>query len=192
MGLTLGSIGGSNLGSAGDSSKSPPSPPRLAMSWGFVILRPVDVFKGIKFKTHFAKIYTEIRPIYFAADLFLPNSPRSSLHPNNMNRINKRMTALPNAKSTLPIAIDTVTRPYADATATTQETVSQVSSSNLSSIDDDGEPLVSSCLGRFSKKQLPSSFPLVTYYGRMHGKRRTGLDGVQRDNGQTRPRSSWP
>jgi hypothetical protein len=53
------------------------------------------------------------------------------------------------------------------------------------------ELLVSSCLGHFSKKQLPSSFPLVTY-GRMHGKRRTGLDGVQRDNGQTRPWSSWP
>jgi hypothetical protein len=53
--------------------------------------------------------------------------------------------------------------------------VNRVSSSNLSSIDDDGELLVSSCSGRFSKKQLPSSFPLVTY-GRMHGKRRTGLD----------------
>jgi hypothetical protein len=85
------------------------------------------------------------------------------------------MTALPNAKSTLLVAIDTVTRPYADATATTQETVSQVSSSNLSSIDDDVELLVSSCSGGFSKKQLPSSFPLVTY-GRMHGKQRTGLD----------------
>ncbi len=35
--------------------------------------------------------------------------------------------------------IDTVTWPYADAAATTQETVSRVSSSNLSSIDDDGE-----------------------------------------------------
>jgi len=101
------------------------------------------------------------------------------------------MTALPNAKSTLSIAIDTVTRPYADVTATMQETVSQVFSSNLSSIDDDGELLVSFCLGRFSKKQLPSLFPLVTY-GRMHGKWRTGLDGVQRDNGQARPRSSLP
>jgi len=28
------------------------------------------------------------------------------------------MKALPNAKNTLPIAIDTVTRPYADATGT--------------------------------------------------------------------------
>ncbi len=71
------------------------------------------------------------------------------------------MTALPNAKSTLLIAIDTVTRPYANATATTQETVSQVLSSNLSSIDDDGELLVSFCLGGCSKKHLPSSFPLV-------------------------------
>jgi hypothetical protein len=84
-----------------------------------------------------------------------------------------------------------VTRPYADATATTQETVSQVSSSNFSSIDDDGELFVSSCSGGFSKKQLPSSFPLVAY-GQMHGKRKTGLERVQRDNGQTRPRSSWP
>jgi hypothetical protein len=65
-----------------------------------------------------------IRTIYFAADLFLPNSPRSSLQPNKMNRINKRMMTLPTAKSTLSIAIDTVTRPYANATATTQETVS--------------------------------------------------------------------
>jgi hypothetical protein len=71
------------------------------------------------------------------------------------------MTALPNTKSTLSIAIDTVTRPYADMTATTQETVSQVLSSNLSFIDEDGELLVSSCLGGCSKKHLPSSFPLV-------------------------------
>ena len=60
MGVTLGSIGGSYLGSAGDSYKSPPSPPRLQCLGVVVILRPVDVFKGIKFKTHFAKIYTEI------------------------------------------------------------------------------------------------------------------------------------
>ena len=66
------------------------------------------------------------------------------------------MTALPNAKSTLSIAIDTVTsRPYAEAAATTQETVCRVSSSKLSSIDDDGELLVSSCSGRFSKKLYP-------------------------------------
>ena len=51
------------------------------------------------------------------------------------------MTAFP-AKSMLLIAIDTVTRLYADATATMQETGSQVLSSNLSSIDDDGELLV--------------------------------------------------
>ena len=54
------------------------------------------------------------------------------------------MTALPNAKSMLPSAIDTDNKPYADATATTQETVSQVSSSNFSSIDDDGELSLSS------------------------------------------------
>ena len=142
-------------------------------------------------KFSFAKFYMEIRSIYFAADLFLPNSPRSFLQPNKTNRINKKMTAFPNARSMLSCAIDTVTRPYADATATTQETVSRVSSSNLSSIDDDGELLVSFCLGHFSKKQLPSLFPLVTY-GQMHGKRRTGLDGVHRDSGQTWPRSSRP
>jgi hypothetical protein len=47
-------------------------------------------------------------------------------------------------------------------------------------MDDDVELLVSSCSGHFSKKQLPSSFLLVTY-GQMHGKRsatmgRLGLD----------------
>jgi hypothetical protein len=75
------------------------------------------------------------------------------------------MTALPNAKSMLSIAIntDTVTRPYTHATDTTQETVSRVSSLNLSSIDDNGELGVSFCSGRFSEKQLPSLFPLVAY-----------------------------
>jgi hypothetical protein len=78
----------------------------------------------------------EVRTIYLAtaADLFFPNSPRSSFQPNRMNRINKRMTALPNAKSTLSSTINTVTKPYADATATTHEMVSRVSSSNLSSV----------------------------------------------------------
>ena len=52
------------------------------------------------------------------------------------------MMALPNAKSTLSIAIDTVTRLYADTAATTHETVSRVSCLNLSSIDDNGELLV--------------------------------------------------
>jgi hypothetical protein len=59
------------------------------------------------------------------------------------------MMALPNAKSTLTIAINTVTRPYADAAATTQETVSRVSSSNLSYIDDDGELLCLPARGAF-------------------------------------------
>jgi hypothetical protein len=50
MGVTLGSIGGSNLGSAGDSTTE-----AFNVLGVVVILRPVDVFKGIKFKTHFAK-----------------------------------------------------------------------------------------------------------------------------------------
>jgi hypothetical protein len=54
-------------------------------------------------------------------NIFLLNSPRSSLYPNNTNRKNKRMTAFPNARSMLSSGIDTVSRPYADATATTQE-----------------------------------------------------------------------
>jgi hypothetical protein len=191
MGLTLGSIGGSNLGSAGDSTKESSLTSKASMSWGSLpIPQTCRCFQGDQIQNSFCEKFTR-KLIYFAIDLFLPNSPRSSLHPNNTNRINRRMTALPNAKKTLLIAIDMVIRLYADATATTQETVSRVSSSNLSSIDDDGELLVSSCLGCFSKKQLPSLFPLVTY-GRMHGKQRTGLDGVQRDNGQTRPWSSWP
>ena len=74
------------------------------------------------------------------------------------------MTALPNAKSMLWSAIDTVNKPYADATATTQERVSRVSSSNFSSIDDDGELFLSSCLGGgCCNAPLPSSFPLVVY-----------------------------
>jgi hypothetical protein len=93
------------------------------------------------------------------------------------------MTALPNTRSMLSSAIDTVNRPYADSTATTQETVSRVSSLNFSSIDEDGE-LLSSCSGGSCTKQLPSSFPLVSN-GRMHGKRRTGRDGVHRHSGQT-------
>ena len=163
------------------------------MSCGSLPSSGLSMFSlGSNSKLIFRKNYTEIRTIYFATDLFLPNSPRSSLQQNKTNRINKRMTALPNAKSMLSIAIDTVTRPYADATATTQETVSRVLSLNLFSIDDNGELGVSFCSGRFSENQLPSSFPLVAY-GRMHGKWRTGLvEGVQRNNRQTRPRSCWP
>jgi len=191
MGLTLGSIGGSNLGSAGNSTKESSLTSKAFNVLGVIeILQTCRCFQGDQTQNSFCEKFTQ-KLIYFAADLFLPNSARSSLHPNNTNRINKTMTALPNTKSTLSIAIDTVTRLYADTTATTQESVSRVSSSNVSSIDDDGELLVSSCSGHFSKKQFLSSFPLVTY-GRMHGKWRTGLDGVQSDKGQTWTRSSWP
>jgi hypothetical protein len=79
--------------------------------------------------------------IYFAADLFFQNFPKNSLHPNKMNGINRKMTVMPNAKGMLSRAINTVTRPYADATATTLEMVTQVSSSNFSFINDDGELL---------------------------------------------------
>jgi hypothetical protein len=191
MGLALGSIGGSNLGSARDSTKE-----SSLTSKAFNVLGAVAIpqtcrsFQGGSNSKLILQKFTR-NLIYLAADRFLPNSPRSSLHPNNTNRINKRMTALPNAKSMLLIAINAVTWPYADAAATTQETLSRVSSSSFSSSDDDGELFVSFCSGGFSKNQLPSVFPLITY-GRMHGKRRTGLDGVQRNNGQTRPQSSWP
>ena len=179
MGLTLGSIGGSNLGSAGDSTKESSLTSKAFNVLGVVaILRPVDVFKGIKFKTHFAK---NLHGNYFILPLIFSCLTLQVV----------LSTQTPNAKSMMSIAIDTVTRPYANAAATTQETVSQVSSSNLSSINDDGELLVSSCSGRFSKKQLLSLFPLVTD-GRMHRKWRTGLDEVQRNNGQTRPWSSRP
>ena len=87
------------LGSAGDSSKSPPSPPRLSMSWWSLPSSDLPRFSlGSNVNIILQKIFHRI---YFVADLFLPNSPRSSLHPNNSNRINKRLTALPNAKSTL-------------------------------------------------------------------------------------------
>ncbi len=124
-------------------------------------------------------------------DLFLV-ALSQELSPTKQNEQDQQKDdGVSNAKSMLSCTIDTVTRPYADATATTQETVSRVFSSNFSSINDDGELFMSSCSGGFSKKQLPSSFPLVAY-GRMHGKRRTGLDRAQCNNGQARPRSSWP
>ena len=57
MGLTLGSIGGSNLGSAGDSTKESSLTTKAFNVLGVVaILKPVNVFMGIKFKTHFANI----------------------------------------------------------------------------------------------------------------------------------------
>jgi hypothetical protein len=37
---------------------------------------------GSNSKLILQKFYTGIRTIYFAADLFLPNSPRRSLQPN--------------------------------------------------------------------------------------------------------------
>jgi len=108
---------------------------------------PLDVFVGIKIKTHFAKFYMEVRTISILPLIFSCRTLPGPRQPNNTNRINKRITALPNAKSMLLNMINTVTKPYTDATATTQETVIRVSSSNLSSIDDDGELLVSSCYG---------------------------------------------
>ncbi len=121
MGLTLGSIGGSNLGSSGDSKKE--SLQGFQCLGVVAIHTPVVVVVWIKFETHFSKFKTKVRTIYLAAaaDLFLPNSPRSSFQPNRTNRINKRMTALANAKSTLSSAIDTVTKPYADVTAIMQD-----------------------------------------------------------------------
>jgi hypothetical protein len=57
MGLTLGSIGSPNFGSAGDSSKeSSLTSKAFNILEVIAILRPVDVFVGIKFKTHFATI----------------------------------------------------------------------------------------------------------------------------------------
>jgi hypothetical protein len=54
--LTLGSIGGSNLGSAGDSTIESSLTSKAFNVLGVVaILRPVGVLVGIKFKTHFAK-----------------------------------------------------------------------------------------------------------------------------------------
>jgi hypothetical protein len=54
--LALGSIGGSNLGSAWDSTKeSFTTYKAFNVLWVVAILRPADVFVGIKFKTHFAK-----------------------------------------------------------------------------------------------------------------------------------------
>ncbi len=151
----MGSICSSNVGSAGDSIKES----SLATKDYNVLevvatLCPVNVVVWIKLEIHFAKFYMEVKTIYLVAtaDRFFPNSYRSSFQPNRTNRINKRMTVLPNAKTMLSSAIDTVTKPYADATATTQETVSRVSSSNFSSIDDNGKLLVSSCLGGLLKQ----------------------------------------
>jgi hypothetical protein len=61
MGVTLGSIGGSNLGPPGTLFQESSLTSKAFNVLGVVvILRPVNVLKGIKFKTHFAKIYTEI------------------------------------------------------------------------------------------------------------------------------------
>ena len=60
MGLYLGSIGGSNLGSAGDSTiESFTTYKAFNVLWVVVILRHVDVFVGIKIKTHFSKSVTQ-------------------------------------------------------------------------------------------------------------------------------------
>ena len=60
MGLFLGSIGGSNLGSAGDSTiETFTTYKAFNVLWVVVILRPVDVFIGIKIKTHMAKSVTQ-------------------------------------------------------------------------------------------------------------------------------------
>jgi hypothetical protein len=55
--LALGLIGGSNLGLAGNSTKESSFTTSKAINvLGVIaILRPVDVFMGIKFKTHSAK-----------------------------------------------------------------------------------------------------------------------------------------
>jgi hypothetical protein len=79
MDVTLGSIGGSNLGSAGDSTTESSLTSKAFNVLGVVvILRPVDVFKGDQIQNSFCEKFTR-KLIYLAADLFLPNSPRSSL-----------------------------------------------------------------------------------------------------------------
>ena len=59
MGLSLVLIGGSNLGSTGDSTKESTLTSKASSVLGVVaILGPVDVCIGIKFETHFAKSVT--------------------------------------------------------------------------------------------------------------------------------------
>ncbi len=178
------------MGSAGDSTKESFTTHKFNVLWVIVILCPVDVFVGIKTKTHFAKSVTQYLNYLVCGGPFLVELSQE-LSPTKQNDQDQQKKDDGVSERQKYAVIDTVTRPYADATATMQETVSRVSSSNFSSIDDDGELFVSSCLGGFSKKQLPSLFPLVPYRG-MHGKRRTGLERLQRDKGQTRPRSCWP
>jgi hypothetical protein len=56
-GLALGSIGGSNLGTAWNSTiESFTTQIAFHVFWVVVSLRPVVVIVGIKIKTHFAKI----------------------------------------------------------------------------------------------------------------------------------------
>jgi len=58
-GLALGSIGGSNLGTAWNSTKeSFTTQIACHIFWVVVSLRPVVVVVGIKIKTHFAKNFT--------------------------------------------------------------------------------------------------------------------------------------
>ena len=57
--MSLGSIGGSNLGSAGDSSKESSLTTKASNVLEVVVIRsPVVVVVWIKFETHFAKIVT--------------------------------------------------------------------------------------------------------------------------------------
>jgi hypothetical protein len=57
LGLSLGLIGGSNLGSAGDSSKESSLTTKASIVLEVVAIRiPVVVFVGFGFKIHFSEI----------------------------------------------------------------------------------------------------------------------------------------
>jgi hypothetical protein len=73
---------------------------------------------------------------------------RISLRPNNTNKMASEMMAFANANGMLFSAIDTIARPYAQATAMTQKTVSLVASLNLSSINDWPLPNQLMCEGK--------------------------------------------
>ncbi len=68
MGLSLGSIGGSNLGSTGDSIKESSLTTKASNVLEVVAIRsPVVVVVWIIFEIQFAKFYTEVKTIYLAA-----------------------------------------------------------------------------------------------------------------------------
>jgi hypothetical protein len=97
-GLALGSVGGPNSGSAGDSVKDESPLTSKAVVLGVVAILGPDIV-GIKVKSHIMRnLHRKKYSILSDADLLFANFPRSSIQPNKKNRISTKMTAFTDAK----------------------------------------------------------------------------------------------